>query len=122
MPFEDHQFAVNQMRGLQVRSVNQLSVAHPLRRARDLQSWLSRLAQLTERWDEAVALTRSAAARGILPPRFILERSRDQIAQLVRPAFARAHALLDELHPHPTAVGPASSGCRCQGRRSKSWA
>jgi uncharacterized protein (DUF885 family) len=95
--------------------------------------------------DEAIARSRASAARGVLPPRFILERGRGQLeaflqaapsdnlfvtalasrtetmAELsvqdrslalqraqtlvtdgVRPAFERALALLNELHPRTT--------------------
>jgi len=145
-PFDDYTFAFNQLNGLQVRSVNLLTTTQPLRRASDVQNYLLRLAQLPLRFDEAIARTRAAAARGILPPRFILERGRGQIeaflrpepadnlfvtalaersknlpglsadersravqrahalvAEQVRPAFERARALLNELHPHTTA-------------------
>jgi len=145
-PFDDYSFAFNQLNGLQVRSVNLLTTTQPLRRASDMQNYLSRLAQLPLRFDEAIARTRAAAARGILPPRFILERGRGQIeaflkpapadnlfvtalaerrtnlpglsadergralqraqtlvAEQVRPAYERARALLNELHPRTTA-------------------
>jgi uncharacterized protein (DUF885 family) len=143
--YEDLGFAFNQLSGLQVRSVNLLTQAHPMRRPADVQSYLSRLGQVTARVDEAIARTREAAARGVLPPRFILERGRGQIeaflqpapsdnlfvtalasrsermaglsvqdrsaalqqaqtlvAEGVRPAFQRALALLNELHPRTT--------------------
>ena len=141
-PYEDLGFAFNQLSGVQVRSVNLLTQAHPMRRPADVQSYLSRLAQVPARVDEAIARTREAAARGVLPPRFILERGRGQIEAFlqpgpsdnlfvtalasrsermaalsvqdrsiamqqaqtlvtegVRPAFQRALALLNELHP-----------------------
>lgn len=145
-PFEDHGFPFNQLSGLQVRSVSFLTQTHPLRKPGDVQSYLARLAQVPARFDDAIARTRVAAARGILPPRFILERGRGQIEAYlktapaenpfvtalatrsagiaalpaadralaiqqaqglvdkdVRPAFERALALLNELHPRTTA-------------------
>ncbi len=143
--YEDLNFPFNQLNGLQVRSVNLLTQSHPLRRPADVQSYLSRLSQLPARVDEAIARSRASAARGVLPPRFILERGRGQIqdflkatpsenlfvtalasrtdkmaglsaqdrsaalqraqtlvADGVRPAFERALALLNELHPRTT--------------------
>jgi uncharacterized protein (DUF885 family) len=143
--FEDLAFPFNQLNGLQVRSVNLLTQSHPLRRPTDVQSYLSRLSQLPARVDEAIARSRASAARGVLPPRFILERGRGQleaflqaapsdnlfvtalasrtermaelsvqdrslalqraqtlVADGVRPAFERALALLNELHPRTT--------------------
>jgi len=87
-PYEDYTFAFNQTGGLQVRVINLLTQSHPLRRPADVQSYLSRLAQVPERLDEAIGRTRSQAARGILPPRFILERGRKQIEDFVQPAPA----------------------------------
>jgi uncharacterized protein (DUF885 family) len=144
-PFEGHQFPFSQTGGLHLRANALLSQSHPMRRPQDVDSWLARLALLPQRCDEAVQRTREAAASGVLPPRFILERSRAQIAALlapasadnvfvmalatrsarieslapeqrtraladaqalveraVKPAFARALALLDELHPKTT--------------------
>ncbi len=138
-------FLFNQLGGVQVRSVGLLTQSHPLRRPGDVQTYLSRLSQLPARVDEAIARTRAQAARGVLPPRFILERGRAQIEELlkpapsdnlfvtalasrtekiaslsvqdrsqalqqaqtlvadgVRPAFQRALALLNELHPRTT--------------------
>jgi uncharacterized protein (DUF885 family) len=88
-PFEGLNFAFGQTAGLQVRSVNLLTQAHPLRAPADLESWMARLEQLPARFDEAVARTREAAARGVLPPRFILERGRGQLQALLQPAPAQ---------------------------------
>ena len=88
MPFEGHNFAFNQLNGLQVRSVNLLTHIQPLRRPTDLQNYLARMALLPERFDEAIASTRSAAAKGLLPPRFILERARSQIEAFLQPTAA----------------------------------
>lgn len=44
-----------------------------------MQSWLARLEQLAARVDEMIAGSRAAAARGLLPPRFIVERARPQV-------------------------------------------
>jgi len=83
--FEHLGFPFNQLNGLQVRSVNLLTQGHPMRRPSDVDSWLARLAQLPQRFDEAIARTRDAAAQGVLPPRFILERGRAQVQALLAP-------------------------------------
>ncbi len=87
-PFEDHNFIFNQLNGPQIGLVNLLTEIHPLRRAADLQSYQSRLMQVPARLDEAIARARSAATRGLLPPRFILERARTQVEDFLRPAAA----------------------------------
>jgi uncharacterized protein (DUF885 family) len=77
--FEDHGFAFNQMWGLHLRYISMLAENHPLRRPSDVQSFLSRLAQVDQRLDEALVRARQAAARGLLPPRVIVERARTQV-------------------------------------------
>ncbi len=84
-PFEHLSFAFNQLSGLQVRSINLLTQGHPMRRPSDVDSWLARLTQLPQRFDEAIVRTRDAAEQGILPPRFILERGRAQVQALLAP-------------------------------------
>ncbi len=77
--YEDHGFAFNQMWGLHLRYVSLLAENHPLRRAADVQTFLSRLQQVDQRLDEGIARTRAAAARGLLPPRVIVERAHTQV-------------------------------------------
>ena len=78
-PFEDYNFVFNQLGGPHLRYVSLLAENQPLRKPADLAAFLSRLAQVDQRLDEGIARTREAAARGLLPPRFILERSRAQV-------------------------------------------
>lgn len=78
-PYDDYGFVFNQQSGAHLRYVGLLSENQPLRRPADLAAFLSRLAQVDQRLDEAIARAREAAARGLLPPRFILERARTQV-------------------------------------------
>jgi uncharacterized protein (DUF885 family) len=107
-PFEDHGFVFNQLGGPQVRIVNFMTQTHPLRNAADVQSYLVRLAQVAERLDESIARAKAAVVQGLLPPRFILERSRTQVQSFMRPAplendlvtaLARRTETLDGLAP-----------------------
>ena len=79
-PFEGHGFVFNQLGGPQVQLPSFMAETHPLRRAIDAEAYLERLRQVPLRLDEAIALARDAAARGLLPPRFIAERARAQVA------------------------------------------
>jgi uncharacterized protein (DUF885 family) len=85
-PFEDHGFVFNQLGGPQVRLVNFMTQTHPLRNAADVDAYLARLAQIPERLDESIARAQAAVAQGLLPPRFILERSRTQVQSFMRAA------------------------------------
>ena len=84
--FEDHGFVFNQTQGLHVRSVSFMTEIHPLRNAADVASYLARLEQVGMRQDEGIARARSAAARDLVPPRFIVERAQGQVAAFLDPA------------------------------------
>jgi uncharacterized protein (DUF885 family) len=85
-PFEDYSFVFNQFSGVQVSLPTFLTTTHPLRRAVDVDSYLARLDQVAPRIDEALARARAATARGLIPPRFILERAQYQVDLFLKPA------------------------------------
>lgn len=78
-PYEDHEFSFNQLGGPHLRYIGLLAEQQPLQRPGDLDAFLSRLGQVGDRLDEALAQSRAATARGLLPPRFIVERSLAQV-------------------------------------------
>ncbi len=81
--FADHEFVFNQFRGLQVTLVNFLSQTHPIRHARDVDNYLVRLGLVAPQLDEGIAQARARAARGVVPPRFILAATIDQIGRFL---------------------------------------
>ena len=85
-PFEDHNFVFSQFSGVQVGLVNFMTTTHPLRNPGDVDSYLARLEQVGTRMDEALARARDAAARSLIPPRFILDRARFQVDAFLKPA------------------------------------
>ncbi len=87
-PFEDHNFVFNQLNGPQVSLVSFLSQTHPMRNAADAAAFQARLEQVPLRLDEAIVRARVAAAKGLLPPRFILERAQTQVENFLQPAVA----------------------------------
>jgi uncharacterized protein (DUF885 family) len=87
-PFEDHGFVFNQLGGPQVTLVTFMSEGHPMRSAEDASAFVERLHQVPERMDQAIARARRAANKGLLPPRFILERARTQVEDFLKPAPA----------------------------------
>ena len=84
----DDDFLFNQMSGLQVEPVNFMTQQQPLRNARDVQSYLRRLARLAPLMDEGIARTRAADARGVLMPRFITTKVIAQFENFLAPAAA----------------------------------
>ncbi len=85
-PYQDHNFIFSQMNGTHTGLVNFLTQTHPLRNAADVDSYLARLEQVSMRMDEATALGRKAAAKSLIPPRFILERAQGQVDAFLAPA------------------------------------
>ncbi|MGI4718125.1 MAG: DUF885 domain-containing protein [Janthinobacterium lividum] len=85
-PFEDHNFVFSQFSGVQVGLVNFMTTTHPLRNPGDVDSYLARLEQVGTRMDEALARARDAAARALIPPRFILDRAKFQVDAFLKPA------------------------------------
>ena len=117
-PYEDYQFVFNQFGGTQVGLVNFMTTTHPLRRASDVASYLARLDQVATRMDEALARARAATARGLVPPRFILERAQYQVDLFLKPAadqnvlvttFAQRTEKLADLKPDARAQAIADA-------------
>ena len=117
-PYEDYQFVFNQFGGTQVGLVNFMTTTHPLRRASDVASYLARLDQVATRMDEALARARAATARGLVPPRFILERAQYQVDLFLKPAaeqnvlvttFAQRTEKLADLEPEARANAIAAA-------------
>lgn len=63
-----------------------MTQVQPLRRTADVPAYLSRLAQMPARIDEAIARARDASAKSLVPPRFILERAQTQVDTFLAPA------------------------------------
>lgn len=102
-PFEDHWFTFGQLTGVHVGLINLLTAIHPMRRAADVDSYLARLEQVDLRLDEAIARSRAAAARGVLPPRVILERAQGQVDRFLQ-APAAENVLIAALLKRSAAV------------------
>jgi uncharacterized protein (DUF885 family) len=88
LPFEDHGFAFVQTWGLHLRYISLLAENHPLRRPTDIDSFMARLALVGHRLDEGIQRTRHAAARGLLPPRVLVERAQGQVRSFLAQPLA----------------------------------
>jgi uncharacterized protein (DUF885 family) len=86
--YGDYDFPLEQFRGANVSLPNLMTVVHPLRSAQDADNYLERLRLFDDRMGEATARAHDLAARGILPPRFILQSTIAQMRQFVSPAPA----------------------------------
>lgn len=77
--FASHRFVFEQFGGLHLGLVNFLTTTHPIRNPRDIENYLARLALVAPRIDEGIAEAKAAAAAGLIPPRFVLQRVIDQL-------------------------------------------
>jgi uncharacterized protein (DUF885 family) len=87
--FAEYVFPFEQFRGVNVDVVNTLTVVHPLSTAKDADNYLARLALVDDRIDEAMARAEPLITRGLIPPRFILEATLEQLRQFVAPAASQ---------------------------------
>lgn len=88
-PYLDLSFPLQQMSGANVGLPNLMTVIHPLRNARDAENYVARLRIVGTRMGEATAEARDQAARGVLPPRFILDATIAQMRQFIAPPAAK---------------------------------
>jgi uncharacterized protein (DUF885 family) len=78
-PFQFHDYPLNQLDGVQVTLPDFMLNVHPLYDARDAEDYVARLARFGVAIDQVIDSVRARAARGIVPPRFVVERVRGQV-------------------------------------------
>ena len=78
-PFLDYTFPLEQMNGVNVGLVEQMTVRHPLLTERDADNYVAALGQVAARMDEAVAEARRLETKAFIPPRFILAATLKQM-------------------------------------------
>ncbi|MEZ0471678.1 DUF885 domain-containing protein [Luteimonas salinilitoris] len=83
--YSDYQYPLNQFGGANVGLPNLMTVVHPVRSAQDADNYLARLRLFDERMGEATRRAGDLAAKGILPPRFILQATIAQMRQFISP-------------------------------------
>ena len=82
--FASYKYVFEQFGGLQLEDVNSITETHPIRNRRDIDNYLRKLAQVAPHIDEGIAEARAADAAGIRPPKFIIERTMQQIDGLLK--------------------------------------
>jgi uncharacterized protein (DUF885 family) len=80
-PFSDYDFPLDQFDGVNVRIPNLLTVVHPVRTEADARNYVARLREVDDRMAEASEEAARLAAKGIRPPRFILQSTISQMQQ-----------------------------------------
>jgi uncharacterized protein (DUF885 family) len=82
-PFLDYSFPLEQFGGANVGLVNALVVVHGIRSERDAENYVAALGQVGTRMREVTTEARRLGANGILPPRFILRATIDQMQRFI---------------------------------------
>ncbi len=109
--FSDTRYPLQQFGGANVNLPNLMTVIHPVRSAQDADNYLARLRLFDMRMAEAAQQARDQAAKGILPPRFILQATIAQMRQFISPAPA-ANPLVTTLAEKLGAVDDVDAGRR----------
>jgi uncharacterized protein (DUF885 family) len=78
-PYLDYEFPLEQFQGANVNLVNALVIVHPLVTAKDAENYVAALGQVATRMEEAMAESSRIAAKGIIPPKFILQATIKQM-------------------------------------------
>jgi uncharacterized protein (DUF885 family) len=81
--YEDFAFPLEQFAGANIDLVNALTVVHPLNTEKDASNYVQRLGQVAPRMEEATAEARTLAAKGMVPPRFIVRATLAQMQQFI---------------------------------------
>jgi len=82
--FDDDYFPFAQNYGVDANLISLLTINHTVRTARDAENYLARLSLVSTRMDEAIAEGRRLAARKLLPPRFILQTTAQQMREFLQ--------------------------------------
>ena len=88
-PHDDYVFPLDQFFGANTSLVNGLAVQHPMAAARDASNYVVRLTQVAPRMAEMVVESRQRADKDLIPPRFILVRTIDQMRSFIAEPPAR---------------------------------
>ena len=81
--YDDYSFPFDQASGANASLVNALAVQHPLATPRDAENYVIRLGQVATRMAEAMEEARQRAAKDLIPPRFILVRTIEQMRAFI---------------------------------------
>ena len=88
-PYLDYWFPFEQMNGWNVGILEHFTVGRSLTKLRDAENYVAALGQVGARTEEAIAESRRLAAKGTIPPRFILQATLRQMQGFVDGTPAR---------------------------------
>lgn len=101
--YEDYEFPLDQFGGANIWLPNTLTVQHPVSTPRDAANYVARLGEVAPRMAEAVADARVRAKKDLIPPRFILNQTIDQMRRFAGTPVAQ-NPIVTTLAEKATAV------------------
>lgn len=110
-PYLDYTYPFRQFAGVQLALTDTLTTTHPIRNRQDAENYIARLRLLSSRLDQAIQLARARAAKGVIPPRFILTATIGQMNRFIEPPPA-ANLLVSTFAERMEKVPAISSGAR----------
>jgi uncharacterized protein (DUF885 family) len=87
-PFLLHDHPLNQLDGVQSALPDFMLNVHQVHDEADARSWIARLEGFGPALDQVIEGVRERSRRGVVPPRFVVEAVREEVAELVAPAPA----------------------------------
>jgi uncharacterized protein (DUF885 family) len=120
-PFLLYDYPLNQLDGIQVALPDFLLNVHPQHDARDAEDYVARLALVGAAIDQAIEATRTRAAAGIVPPRFVVLRVKEQV-ETFRAGGAAGNVLVTgfaEQLEKRTELGPEARAALLEAARTE---
>ena len=109
--FAQNRLVFEQFHGLHVALVTFMTTLHPVRNGRDVENYLARLELVAGCLDTGIREASDAAAAGIIPPGYILERAIAQLEGLTK-GGAREHVLVTSLERRMSGLADLSPDAR----------
>ncbi|HET9326765.1 MAG TPA: DUF885 domain-containing protein [Candidatus Eisenbacteria bacterium] len=81
--FADHDYPVNQLFGFQSQLPDFMMNTHPLKKPRDAENYVKRISKFGVAFDQTLRGLRHREAKGIVPPRFVVQKVLDQMNGLI---------------------------------------
>src|SRR5688500_1065640 len=81
--YDDYMFPLDQFNVANIWLPGTLTVQHPIRTPKDVSNYVARLGDVAPRMAEAVVESRQRAEKDLIPPRFILNRTIDQMRRFI---------------------------------------
>ena len=85
-PFSDYSFPLNQFSSANTALPSLLMRIHPVTNERDAENYVAKLGQVAGRMNQAIAETERIGAKGIIPPRYILDATIRQMQRFADPS------------------------------------